>query len=711
MKRVTRQNPLATGRDLEAISSGFNGDYNGLTNKPAVIAAGATVADAQAAIELSSAIEAAGLVDRFAAHGMVEFRWILPTSVYLAEPYRHTLLACLGNSNSTSTPVLIVDVSHESGAVQTYQVGTVAADDHNAPSVITAPGDPIVVQWTQHSATNLMYYKVGLADRPDSLVSAPLQTISMGGPTSYGQAWKIDALSNDEEVVYYRLYRYNGTEWYLLKETVNRATLQVTTNSPGVHLVSGEGTQFYCTTARGSKDAQKIRVGVAPNPSAGNGWLFYFEIDFVTGAVTSPFDETFSANLSGTNLPVTRGDIVGFLPTFSGAKTGYERRLLAVRPWPAALGVLTAEGDPADRAGTAHYYLNEWDGDFTGNTTGDPASATGLIVPLTAGTTAVYAKTTEIPLATSAASIKVTTHVKLPPSKPANAYLEVCGQDMEDSTNQMWRLDIGATTNELKVRFYVNRTGPALSTLTSTSALAGATWGSEVWIRSTYTVASSGTPVRRWTIESSLNGTTWTEIGAIAGNSGNILIDPAAYTFIGSRGAAFTGDLVIYSTKIEIGGTTRTDIDFTNDSTGWPGYATAYTDSNGNDWGIVGIAEVGRTAYGPTIPPTADPVIRDFGLTGGSLYASYYPGAAFQGASVILARTNGANQELVASYFVDGALQETVLRTQPTTDGKFFRPMPPDNGGPLWCWLVNATSYGTNDFYDWQSSAIAVRRL
>ena len=645
--------------------------------------------------------------------GIVEYRWISPASVYLPEPYRHTLLAALGNSDGTNTKVLIADLNNEDNRLlndgQPYEIGTVPADDHNAPSVITAPGDPIVVHWTHHGLTDLMYYKVGLPDRPDTLVAAPLQTFDMGEYTSYGQAWKVDHLSDDEKVTYYRLYRRTLTEWYLLTEEVNRSTLVMTTDAPGVHLVTGNGSKPYCTTATGARDAQVVRLAIGTNPSDEADWVDWVEINLATGAITSPLDEAFTANLDGTNLPIGHSAQIQLLPNLSGAQVGHERRLLAARPWPAPMGLLTAEGDPANRA-ASRYLIQEWGGDYTEEDEGDPAASNGLIVPN--GASPSYVKTNDITLANGASGIQVTVKLKLPASKPPDSWLDIAGQLNGASATSGWYIWLGATTNELRPRIGVNRVGNSNHNLSCPNPFSGFTWGDTVWLRVTYTVTASGSPSRRATFEQSPDGVTWTEIGYHVGASGALVVEPDAYTWIGGRSIDRIHDLVIQETQISIGGVAQSDIDFTSDTTGgWPGYETAYTDTDDNDWTLVGQATVGRTAYGPTIPPEAIPVSRDLGAIGGALWASYYPGAAFQGASVILARTNGANQELVLSHFVGETLQESVLLTQPTTEGKFFRPTPPDNGGPLWCWLFNATSYGTNEFYEWASSVIAKRRL
>ena len=85
------------------------------------------------------------------------------------------------------------------------------------------------------------------------------------------------------------------------------------------------------------------------------------------------------------------------------------------------------------------------------------------------------------------------------------------------------------------------------------------------------------------------------------------------------------------------------------------------------------------------------------------------PGGAFAGATAVLARQANGQEEVVLSEVVAGEVVQEVIRTQPTSQGRLFRPMPPDNGGPLWCWLVNITDY-PNEFYEWSSSLTAVER-
>lgn len=665
--------------------------------------------------------------------GMVEFRWILPTAVYLNEPYRHVLFAALGNSTSTSdTPMrLLVDVKIDTWEVATYQWGTTGADDHNSPSVWSEPGELIVCQNTLHGAatvsqptgdTNLRY-RVGLPDLPQSIENAPDQVIDMGALTAYGQAWKDETLTNSEHLVLRRLYRRNLVDWYLLTETINRQTLVITTDAPGVRLVNGNGLQCYCTSARGSQDKQVIRVAGGLNPSSDPDQVIWFEINLATGDVTSDLKPSLAANLDGTDLPLLITDTdIQLLPSLSGAKANYERRLMAAAPWPGPLGVLTTEADPTNRAATAHSWLHRWGGEYTEESEGDVGAYNGMLIPTAAGASAAYAKTTSVTSAAGTSGFKYTVKVKLPSAQPPSgiAWLDLGGQldDVSNSGNGTgWQLWLGAQTLPLTPRLVVNRAGGATSNLSATSPLAGATWGDEVWIRATYTVASSGTPARRCTIESSLNSTngvdgTWTEIGAIAGNSGAIDVNGSAYTFIGARtGNRAYGQVIKYA-KIEIAGVTKTEINFAIDTSGgWPGWETAYTDTNSNAWVISGAAVVQRTAYGPTIPPQPLPVSHDLGYVGDSIYSSYYPGAAFDGDAFVGVRTNGANQEYFRQYFLNNTLYTSVQRSWPTSDGHMFRPMPPDNGGPVEAILLKVTSYGTFDFYVWASSAIAVRRL
>ncbi|STZ58180.1 hypothetical protein [Mycolicibacterium tokaiense] len=576
--------------------------------------------------------------------GMSEYRWILPTAVFFAKPYKHTLLGVLGDSNGTATPLLLVDVNHDSGIATTHQIGTVPADDHNAPAISAAPGDPILVAWNHHGQDTLIRYRVGLPDLPASVVQAPEQTVDVGDVVAYGQAWRVDHLSDQSKVTYYRLYRRTLTDWYLLTEEVDRETLEVTTNAPGTHLISGNGTKIYCTTATGSADAQVVRVAIGTNPSDetinGVSWI---EIDLNSGAISTPLDDTFTANVSGTNLPVIPTYSLRLLPNVS-----QERRLFAARPWPSAMGVLTAEGVPTNRPATARYWLSEWGGQYSSPTVGPPASANGLICPIGASPSCV--RSTEVTLADGATSIVMSMDMTLPSTKPDYAYLDLCGQ--YDGGNG-WYAWLGASTNELKLRFVVSRAGGQASTLTSTVPLNGVSWGDRVRIKITYTpTAVAGI---RCTMENAVgSSSTWTTIGSLAGNSGAIVVDPDAYSWIGARALDRADGLVVHVAKWTLSGNIATDINFGNDATGWPGYATVYTDSYGNGWSVFGQAVVGRTAYGPVIPPQAIPVRYDLGLVGGTLWASSYPGGAFQGAAIILARFNGSNQEVVLAYIIDG---------------------------------------------------------
>ncbi|WP_456786854.1 hypothetical protein [Cellulomonas sp. P5_C5] len=281
--------------------------------------------------------------------------WCYPVATYVASPFQRTVFGAI---SSTGT-ILACELTHGTGITRRYEVAAAGVDDHNAPALVLAAGRRPLIAWTNHDGDALLRFKVGARSGDlASLVNAPEVTFDATRPTSYTQIHHIAHLSSAASDVYWVFFRYSSTSWSFLPVTVTHATGALAFGTRrGIFTTPGK--KCYAITAPGHVAAggnQVIRVAFGFNPDAVSNAVRVFDIDVVTGAITSDQNPGMVATMAGTgaNFPLTEA-LAPLLPD-TGPAT--ERRLFYVRPGPDLPAVAYAEW-PAGAADSATYYVIE----------------------------------------------------------------------------------------------------------------------------------------------------------------------------------------------------------------------------------------------------------------------------------------------------------------------------------------------------------------
>lgn len=162
------------------------------------------------------------------------------------------------------------------------------SDDHNNGALVVEPFRPPIVFYTQHSAENLVRYRVGKRNIEDGLGSFHVErTITTLGGTTYPQVFVIGS-------VIHLIFRDDLTHWSYTKST----DWGVSFSTP-VRFVS-HTVQSHATAV---DIGGLLRFVIGAHPGNGDEVIRYVEINLTTGAITQS-DGTVLGNLDGTNLPI-----------------------------------------------------------------------------------------------------------------------------------------------------------------------------------------------------------------------------------------------------------------------------------------------------------------------------------------------------------------------------------------------------------------------
>lgn len=245
---------------------------------------------------------------------------------------------------SSTGDVLACEMDHTSGATQRVVLGSVQPDDHNCPALWASAGRRSVAMWTRHTEDNSLHVSVSGPDGSvASMAGSPELLFSAAGATSYAQMHRIAHLSNAGQDTFWVFTRIGTTTWQMVPMSVDQATGAVTFGTM-VQLLTATSQTYISTADAFTVTGQTLRVAWGYNPAVGASEVRYFEINVVTGAITSPVDLTLAANISGTGLPLVDTDVA---PLLGPVGTGRSRRLFYTRPGPIAPAVAYAEWDEA----------------------------------------------------------------------------------------------------------------------------------------------------------------------------------------------------------------------------------------------------------------------------------------------------------------------------------------------------------------------------
>lgn len=273
-------------------------------------------------------------------HDAVGEWWIRPLATYQDQPYPRTVFGAVGHDGA----ILACEINHDTGCAVRSRIAQAGADDHNVPALWIANGRRPIILWTNHNQDRLLRFKVG--DRAGDLrilVESAAQAIDVGGRASYAQVHRIAHLSDEAQDTLWVFVRRNNTEWLMQALSIEQSGGAVTVGRC-VPILRTAGRQAYVSTADAyARDGnQTIRIAWGYNPAQSVHAIRYFELECVTGAVTSPFDPDLNARVSelGEDGCIEDDAIV---PMIREPGAGRSRRLFYVRPGPDSPAVAHAE--------------------------------------------------------------------------------------------------------------------------------------------------------------------------------------------------------------------------------------------------------------------------------------------------------------------------------------------------------------------------------
>lgn len=280
--------------------------------------------------------------------------WIEPIAFWQNSPYPRLI----HGAYSTTGQILVCE-KPESGISKTVIVGkTGNTDDHNTPAVFEV-GSRIAAVWQEHNADHLLKFAISDPDGSlNSMVANPIQQVGINGACSYAQVIKINHLSDATQTTFFVITRRDTNDWGFLRIKIMHDTAGISLVTPYTTLLSAGGQSYITMEEAHGSGNQKVRFAWGYNPAHTNHAVFFLELDLVTGAITSP-GSSFTANLSGTNLPITYASNTAILPETA---TGWSRRLYYTRPGPYRQAVAYADFQEGAWESTAELKLIEWTG-------------------------------------------------------------------------------------------------------------------------------------------------------------------------------------------------------------------------------------------------------------------------------------------------------------------------------------------------------------
>lgn len=637
---------------------------------------GANIADPTTPEGAAVASTVSALSTNAVADAVTEW-WCHPVATYLQTPYQRTV----SGSISSTGKVIAAEFNHGTGRTRRYEVATAIVDDHSTPALWAAPGRRFLFAWTNHNKDNLVNLRVSnVAGDLGSIAAGPSATIDLGTIASYTQIHRITGLSDATQDTFWIVTRGNNTTWRIARVSVNQATGAISVGTV-VTVLSSPNRQCYVTTADAysASGNQVIRFSWGYNPAQPVHAIYYIEIDAVTGAITSPFDSSLTANMSGTGLPIIDTNLTPLLPE---PASGVSRRLFYTRPGPDAPAVAYAEGQAASPDNWT-YIVQEIN-------PARPADPYGGLTPNTGYASAAYRAAMSQPNGFEYTSILTT------PSSAANTEF---GRSYTSGASAGFFLRMLSSGTP---SFTTYTAGGTAVSWTAQSAIPNFTWGSEIGLRLRVN-PSSGFAAVYYSMD---KGNTW------------LTNDDFRATFTGGTTmAAWTQPLAVPSTSTTLSVATNVryaalksldgiavaEINF---RTAWSGTGS-YTDPAGSVWTLSGGATI-AAAGSPT--PASLGSSFTFGVAGPRVGytadANYIAGMAFEtpsvGRNVYVARQQ-SGVETVTRYRLAGTVYDSgeVLASGVTAAGRYIRPYVPINGGPVPVLYTQMTSYSGSTFTDY----------
>jgi hypothetical protein len=251
-------------------------------------------------------------------------------------------------------------------------MGMSKVDDHCAPSLYVKEGRAKLITWNWHGDTNGLQYRVQLPNG----TWLPEQFMSIGLSASYDQMELVDHLSDAAQDTHYHLIRRGATAWCIQRTSLDQATGTLTKVGTQINLTTSSPYQSYISKRSLTINGQQHwDIFWYNNPKEATSEVHAFRINLVTGAVTSPVETGFSANLDGTNLPLVKS---ARTPIFAALPSPLDRRMFYPSPldeW----ALLVAEWNTTNPA-AGRYIEQKW---VNGTVTSTDLGRTGVKVGYT----------------------------------------------------------------------------------------------------------------------------------------------------------------------------------------------------------------------------------------------------------------------------------------------------------------------------------------
>ncbi len=599
--------------------------------------------------------------------------WVQPIATYLKSPYTRVVHGAI----SSTGQILACETNILKGTTKRVVAGTVGIDDHNTPALWAEEGRRFLLGWSGHEADSKIQFKCSSRSGDiDSFASAQQFQFASSGTSSYVQIIKIDSLSSDSADVFWVFNRKGGVAWQIVPVTVTQAT-GIITFGTAITVFNAPGNQAYITIADAhvaSPGDQVIRVAWGYNPSLSLHAIFAFNIDVVTGAITNLVDGGFSANLDGTNLPIT--DTVPPAAFLAEPSAGNSRRLFYVRPGPDNYAVAYADWATAT-PDLATYKVKEY----------PTIEGTGL------------KKTDDINIGYATAAYKAamqtnTFEYEVFFTCSAQPAVDIeLGRRANDTTTGNWYFRL-KTTRVITLRLLFN-SGTQLD-FTGTVPVPGQ-WTDKIGLR--VVVGDGLTP--KVAVDYSLNnGSSWTNLESQnpAGLVNGFRTTDAPLIVGGLLLANQSSRLMINSAtfKTATGGTLIAGLNFGTD---WPNGDIVYTDAATSNWSLVGPVVVNGGVS-----------VTSFGIAGtrvGYVAASnYIAGMAFQNPSydrVVYTAHSDLTTETLKKHTLAYSATE-VIASQPTIEGRLIRPYSPVNVSSEEIIYTQMTAYSPTTYTNYQGN-------
>lgn len=599
--------------------------------------------------------------------------WCHPVATYLQTPYQRTV----SGSISSTGKVIAAEFNHGTNRTRRYEVATAIVDDHSTPALWAAPGRRFLFAWTNHNKDNFVNLRVSnAAGDLGSFAAGPSATIDLGTIASYTQIHRIANLSDANQDTFWIVTRGNNTTWRIARVSVNQATGALSVGTVTT-VLSSPNRQCYVTTADAynASGNQVIRFSWGYNPAQPVHAIYYIEIDAVTGAITSPFDSSLTANVSGTGLPIVDTNLNPLIPEPAG---DVSRRLFYTRPGPDAPAVAYAEGLVSDPDNWT-YVLQEINPP-------KPNDPYGGLTPNTGYASAAYRSAMSQPAGFEYTSVLTT---------PTTAAQTEFGRSFTSGASAGFFLRLQSSG----APSFTTYTSGGTVSWTAQSTVPGFTWGMELGLRIRVN-PGSGVAIVYYSLDKGQSwSTTDTFRATFSANTTMVAwTQPLAVPSTSTTLSVATN--VRYAALKSLDGVVVAEINF---RTAWSGTGS-YTDAAGSVWTLSGGAAI--APGGGTTPATLGSKFT-FGLAGPRVgytaAANYIAGMAFETPSVnravyVARQDNGV--EYVTRYRASGAGYDSgeLLASGATEAGRYIRPYSPVNGGPVPTLYTQMTSYSDSSF-------------